>query len=98
MPPKNNFIHFLQQIAEKQRSFMNHYADWMGFVTHAITISTEFIVMAALCNKAGHYIFALLFLTFFAFLRLSSFASHNLSGRKLDVYHTSTHGVALVRI
>jgi len=22
----------------------------------------------------------------------------NLSGRRLDVYHTSTHGVALVRI
>ena len=26
------------------------------------------------------------------------FSSPNLSGRKLDVYHTSTHGVALVRI
>jgi len=24
-------------------------------------------------------------------------SSHNLSGRRLDVYHTSTHGVALVR-
>jgi len=23
---------------------------------------------------------------------------HNLSGRRLDVYHASTHGVALVRI
>jgi len=23
---------------------------------------------------------------------------HNLSGQRLDVYHTSTHGVALVRI
>jgi len=29
---------------------------------------------------------------------LSFFSSPNLSGRKLDVYHTSTHGVALVRI
>ena len=28
----------------------------------------------------------------------SSFPSPNLSGRRLDVYHTSTHGVALVRI
>jgi len=27
-----------------------------------------------------------------------SFSSPNLSGRRLDVYHTSTHGVALVRI
>jgi len=70
---KNNFIHFLQQTAQTQRSFMNHYADWMGFVTHAITISSQFIVMAALCNRAGHYIFALLFLSFFVFLLLSFF-------------------------
>jgi len=28
----------------------------------------------------------------------SFFSSPNLSGRKLDVYHTSTHGVALVQI
>jgi len=48
--------------------------------------------MAAVCNRAGHYIFALWFL-------LSSFfPSPNLSRRRLDVYHTSTHGVALVRI
>jgi len=26
------------------------------------------------------------------------FSSPNLGGRRLDVYHTSTHGVALVRI
>jgi len=47
--------------------------------------------MAAQCNRAGHYIFALWFL-------LSSFffSSPNLSGQRLDVYHTSTHGVALV--
>jgi len=44
-------------------------------------------------NRAGHYIFALWFLSFF-FL----FSSPNLSGRTLDVYHTSTRGVALVRI
>jgi len=48
--------------------------------------------MVALCNRADHYIFALWFL-------LSSFfSSPNLSGRRLDVYHTSTHGVALVQI
>jgi len=36
----------------------------------------------------------------FFLLLLSSFfiSSPNLSGRRLDVYHTSTHGVALVRI
>jgi len=48
--------------------------------------------MAALRSRCGHYIFALWFL-------LSSFfPSPNLSSRTLDVYHTSTHGVALVRV
>jgi len=54
--------------------------------------------MAAQCNRAGHYIFALLFLlsSYFFFLL---FSSPNLSRRRLDVYHTCTHGdVALVRI
>jgi len=32
------------------------------------------------------------------FFFLSFFLSPNLSGRRLDVYHASTHGVALVRI
>ena len=50
--------------------------------------------MVALCNRADHYIFALLFLSIFFFF----FSSPNLSGRRLDVYHTLTHGVALVRI
>jgi len=44
------------------------------------------LVMAALCNRAGHYILP-------CGLFLSSFflSSPNLSGRRLDVYHTSTH-------
>ena len=53
------------------------------------------IFMVALCNRADHYIFIL-------FLLLSSssffFSSPNLSGRRLDVYHTLAHSVALVRI
>jgi len=49
--------------------------------------------MAALCNRAGHYIFALWFLLLSFFISLP-----NLSGRRLNVYHTSTQGVALVRI
>jgi len=52
--------------------------------------------MAALWNRAGHYIFALWFLIL-SFLFLL-FSSPNLSGRRVDVYRTSTHGVALVRI
>ena len=46
------------------------------------------IIMAALCNRAGRYTFALWLLSFLS--------SPILSGRRLDVYHTSTHGVALV--
>jgi len=51
------------------------------------------LIMVALCNRADHYIFALLFLSSIFF-----YSSPNLSGRRLDVYHTLTHGVALVRI
>ena len=40
-------------------------------------------------------IFALWFLSFY--LSIFFYSSPNLSGRRLDVYHTSTHGVALVR-
>jgi len=50
--------------------------------------------MAALYNRAGHYIFALWFLLSIFY----HFSSPNLSGRRVDIYHTSTHGVALVRI
>ena len=32
------------------------------------------------------------------YLFLSLFSWPNLSGRRLDVYHSSTHGVAIVRI
>ena len=49
--------------------------------------------MVALCNRADHYFFALWFLSFFYLFSLP-----NLSGRRLDVYYTSTHGVVLVRI
>jgi len=48
------------------------------------------VIMATLRSRCGHYIFALWFLSIFFF-----YFSPNLSGRRLDVYHTSTHGVAL---
>jgi len=54
------------------------------------------LIMAALWNRAGHYIFALWFLSSFFFFLFLSFPY--LSGHRLDVYHTSTHGVAIVRI
>ena len=60
-------------------------------VAHVATF--DVIFMTALCNRAGHYIFALWFLSSIFFL-LSIFSSHNLSRRRLDVCHTSAHGVA----
>jgi len=50
--------------------------------------------MVALWNRADHYIFILSFVLSFFFF----FSSPNLSLRRLDVCHASTHGVALVRI
>jgi len=50
------------------------------------------VFMAALRSRCGHYIFATWFVSFCLFF----YSSLNLSGRRLDVYHTSTHGVALV--
>ena len=44
------------------------------------------LIMTALWNRPGHYVFALWFLSFFLFC-----FSFNLSGRRLAVYHTSTH-------
>jgi len=52
------------------------------------------IIVAALWNRAGHYIFALRFLLLSVFF----FSLPNLSRWRLDVYHISTHGVALVQI
>jgi len=56
------------------------------------------VVMATLWNRAGHYIFALWFLLSSSSSSFCLFSSPNLSRRRLDVYRTSTHGVALVRI
>ena len=54
---------------------------------HAVVCSS---LWSALRNRADHYIFIL--------FPSSFFFSPNLSGRRLDVYHTLAHGVALVRI
>jgi len=45
---------------------------------------------------SGHRVF--LPCGFFFFLSSFFFSSPNLSRRRFDVYHTSIHGVALVRI
>jgi len=53
------------------------------------------LFMVALGNIYCHYIFALWFLLSSSFF---FFSSLNFSRRRFDVCHTSTHGVALVRI
>jgi len=56
------------------------------------------VIMVALCNRGaiiflpcGFFLSSIYLLSFF-------FSSPDLSGHRLDVYHTSTHGAALVRI
>jgi len=56
----------------------------------------DMLIMVALSNRADHYIFTLWFLS--SCLLSFFLSSPNLSGRRLDVYHISTHDVALVRI
>ena len=48
-----------------------------------------FLLMVALCNRADHYIF-ILFLSSSSSSSSFFFSSPNLSGRRLDVYHTLT--------
>ena len=48
-------------------------------------------LMVALWNRADHYIFMLWFVVV-VLLLLLLFSSPNLSRRRLDVCHTSTHG------
>jgi len=70
------------------QGYLQHHQSQLGAWRH--------LFMAALWNRAGHYIFMLWFLSIF--LSIFFFFSPNLSCRRLDVCHTSTHGVALMRI
>jgi len=58
---------------------------------HATFSSTTAVLWSPYVIGQTVYIFIL-------FLSSSFFSSPNLSGRRLDVYHTLAHGVALVRI
>jgi len=53
--------------------------------------------MATLRSRCGHYIYGRYFCLVVSFFLSSSFyfSAPNLSGHRLDVYHTSTQGVAL---
>ena len=70
--------------------------DPTGIATSLVRILNGLIIVA-LWNTADHYIFMLWFVLL---LLLPSFflSSPNLSHRRLDGCHTSTHVVALVRI
>ena len=72
---------------------------WIGLIIHLRSplqgVCVVYIIMAALYNRTGRYIFVLWFLLLCS---VYLFSLPNLSRRRLDVYHTSTHGVALVRI
>jgi len=61
-----------------------------------LILQLRLFIMVALCNRADQNIFILFLSSFFFFF--FSFSSPNLSGRRLDVYHTLAHGVALVWI
>jgi len=84
-------------------ALMNHNCDdqYTGLVTFGtqedrglLAPRPDSIIMAGTWNRTGHYIFVIWFL-------LSSFyllSTIILDRRRLDVYHTSTHGVASVQI
>jgi len=63
--------------------------------THSCGVNNSVFLLAALGQAiiflpCGFFFYLLFFFSFFS--------SPNLSRHRLDVYHTSTHGVALVRI
>jgi len=59
----------------------------------SVAITGPLLLLWSPYVTVGHYIFAQWFLRSSFFFSLP-----NLSGRRLNVYHTSTHGVALLRI
>jgi len=61
----------------------------LDFIQQSI-VSHNYWFCCLWLSRCGHYIFVLFLLLFFS--------SPNLSGRRMDVYHTSTHDVVLVRI
>ena len=86
-----NYLHIKSNTYSKSYS-MFHSTTVSNFVKISLwppcAADADIIFIVDLWNRADHYIFILWFL-------LSSFLPHR---RRLDVYHTSTHGVALVRI
>ena len=71
----------------------NQFGTAVGHRIHLRRASWSPFFMVALWNRADHIYFHAVVCSLFFF-----FSSPNLNRRRLDVCHTSTHGVALVRI
>ena len=79
----------LQVITNRHDRFCNRCHSQGNYVCQALIYGLPYVTGQAI------YIFIL---SFVVLLLLLLFSSPNLSGRRLDVYHTLAHGVALVRI
>jgi len=96
----NNLYHLSLKVFFKSNRESKPQRNWLTQVHWKIAVEMEVgslcshwleFIMDVLRSRCGHCVFALWFLSIF-------FSLPNLSGRRLDVYHTLTHGVALVRI
>ena len=76
--------------SQRQQRMVDSYRTVSVLWTQAVA-SMPTLFMVALWNRETIYIFIL-----FLLLLSSFFSSPNLSSRRLDVYHTSAHGVVLV--
>jgi len=86
------YKYVLNSVVKISMMFAKYFKYYTIILRGGIFSWTRCIIIADLHSRCGHYIFVL-FLLFSFFFSLP-----NLSGRRLDVYLTSTHGVALVRI
>jgi len=74
-------------IREKRYNFFKPFTFWpRGPLGQSLPVYVVTYFMVALCNRADHIYFHPVSVFFFLF-----FSSPNLSGRRLDVSHTSTH-------
>jgi len=71
----------------------HHTVVWLGYLVNCVFVILSFLWSSYVIGQT------IIFLScgfFYLSSSSSSFLSPNLGGRRLDVYHTSTHGVALV--
>jgi len=83
---KFSFESSFQKSIERNLACVSHNSTQQRIMDTGVWHLSVRIIMATLCNRG-----AIIFLPCGYYL----FSSPNLSGRRLDVYHTSTHGVAL---